>query len=203
MEDLFGSAVPVLLLVLPGFLATFIFYWLSDTPKPGQFERIVQALIGTAIIQFFVRYIELAALWIGKWYSFGEWNNEVLSLWSTGLAVLMGLALAYAGNNDFLYKLCRKLNLTHRSSDVSDWNFAHRTLKDRSIVLQLVDGRRLAGYPRSWPADPEKGHYLMQIPTWIVGNAYEPAIGIEFMLISATNVLWTEFLDKIEDDLDV
>lgn len=203
MEDLFGSAVPVLLLVLPGFLATFIFYWLSDTPKPGQFERIIQALIGTAIIQFFVRYIEIAALWIGKWYSIGEWNNEVLSLWSTGLAVLMGLALAYAGNNDVLYSLCRKLNLTHRSSDVSDWNFAHRTLKDRSIVLQFVDGRRLAGYPRSWPADPEKGHYLMQLPTWIVNNAYEPAVGIEFMLISSTDVLWTEFLEQVEDDLDV
>jgi hypothetical protein len=203
MEDLFGKAIPFLELVLPGFLATFVFYWLSDSPKPGQFERIIQALIGTAIIQFIVRYIEPVALWVGKWYSFGEWNSETLSLWSTGLAVLMGLALAHAANNDILYAACRKLNLTHRSSDGSDWRFAHRTLKDRAIVLQFLDGRRLAGYPRSWPTDPEKGHYLMQFPTWIVDDEFDPATGIEFMLISSVDVLWTEFLDPVEDDSDV
>lgn len=199
MDDLFGKAIPFLELVLPGFLATFIFYWLSDSPKPGQFERIVQALIGTVIIKFFIGYVEPSAIWVGEWYSFGEWNEEVLPLCSAGLAVLLGLALAYFSNNDVLYTLCRKLKLTHRSSDLSDWGFAHRTLNDRAIVLQFFDGRRLVGYPRSWPTDSEKGHYLMQFPTWIVDGEYQAAAGIEFMLIASADVLWTEFLNKVED----
>lgn len=68
--------------------------------------------------------------------------------------------------------------------------------------MQFIDGRRLAGYPRSWPTDPEKGHYLMQFPTWIVSNEFEPATGIEFMLVSSLDVSWTEFLDVVEDESD-
>jgi hypothetical protein len=200
MEEIFGQAIPILQLVLPGFLATFIFYWLSDSPKPGQFERIVQALFGTVIIRFLVGSVESAAHWIGHYHSFGEWTAQSTDLVSAFLAATLGLGLAYVGNNDFLYAISRKLNFTFRSAYGSDWRFAHRTLQQRSVVLQFLDGRRLAGYPRAWPTDPEKGHYLMQFPTWIVDDEYQPATGVSFMLVSASDVQWTEFLDLVEEE---
>lgn len=199
MDELFGQAVPILRLVLPGFLATFIFYWMSDAPKPSQFERIVQALMGTVAIQFCTECIKYAALWAGKYYEIGSWTGLSTGLCSVVLALFLGLTLAYLGNKDVLYSAGRKVGLTHRSAYRSDWHFAHRTLNDRSVVLQLLDGRRLAGYPRSWPSDTEKGHYLVQFPTWIVDNKFEPATGVSFMLISVVDVLWTEFLDPVED----
>jgi len=202
MEDFFGKAVPFLQVVLPGFLATFIFYWLSDSQKPGQFERVIQALIGTAIIQFLASYIQAFALMVGEFYCLGVWTEKSSAICSACLAVAFGLLLAYLGNNDILYRVARKMGLTHRSADGSDWRFAHRTLKDRSIVLQLLDGRRLAGYPRSWPTDPEKGHYLMQFPTWIENDQFVPAEGVSFMLVSGVDVQWTEFLEPVKDEED-
>jgi len=37
-------------------------------------------------------------------------------------------------------------------------------------------------------------------PTWIVDGNYEPADRITSMLISVTDVAWTEFLDQPEEE---
>lgn len=200
MDEIFGQAIPILQLVLPGFLATFIFYWLTDSPKPSQFERVIQALFGTALIRFLVELFQHLAIWIGQFHSFGTWDQQSTDLSSAFVGIVLGLGLAYFGNNDHLYTIARKLNFTFRSGYGSDWRFAHSTLKERSIVLQFVDGRRLAGYPRTWPTESEGGHYLMQFPTWIVDNEFQPATGVSFMLVPAAHIQWTEFLDLVNEE---
>ncbi len=44
----------VVAFLLPGFITAWIFYGLTSHPKPSQFERTIQALIFTFIIQIFV-----------------------------------------------------------------------------------------------------------------------------------------------------
>lgn len=132
----------------------------------------------------------------------------MILFWSYILAVALGLALAFISANDTLYKVARQANLTMRFSEGSEWCFAHRTLRDRGVILNFNDGRRLAGYPRAWPTCPEKGHYLIQFPTWIVANEgdqgadnFEPADGIEYMIIPNSEVMWTDFLSKPTEEV--
>ena len=46
-----SEIVNVIYALLPGFLAAWIFYALTAHPKQGPFERVVQALIFTGIVQ--------------------------------------------------------------------------------------------------------------------------------------------------------
>lgn len=199
MDTILAETLPVLRAVMPGFVITFIFYWLSDAPKPSQFERIIQALMATVVIQVAVEALRWFAFWAGQFHSIGQWTDTVATAWSVAIAIGSGLVLAKWANNDAIYAICRHLRLTSRSSD-GEWRFAHRTHKDRGITLQLKDGRRLAGYPRAWPTDPTTGHYLIIQPTWIVDDTYEPAERITSILISVSDVSWTEFLDRREEE---
>ena len=199
MDSVLAEALPVLQAVMPGFVVTFIFYWLSDAPKPGQFERVIQALMSTVVIQVIVDVIRSLSLLVGQYHSLGPWTDNVTVGFKITIAVGSGLLLAKWANSDAIYSVCRDLKLTSRSAD-GEWRFAHRTQKDRGVTLQLKDGRRLAGYPRAWPTDPGTGHYLIIQPTWIVGGSYEPADRITSMLISVADVAWTEFLDRPEEE---
>ncbi len=59
MEDLATKIIPLVQTLIPGFLTAMIFYWLADVKKPGQFERTVQALIGTGLITMMIAGIEV------------------------------------------------------------------------------------------------------------------------------------------------
>ena len=40
-----SEAVAVLIFLLPGFVAAAVFYALTSHPRPGEFARVVQALV--------------------------------------------------------------------------------------------------------------------------------------------------------------
>lgn len=194
MGEIAGKLLPVLQALLPGFLATIVFYWLADAKKPGQFEQVIQALICTALIKFVVDLISEVLVWVGQWHSFGLWTTNVATTWSLALAVVFGLCLAYLSQHDLLYKFARRIGLTSRAS-VGEWRYAFLRFPDRGIVLNFKDGRRLMGYPLAWPAEPEEGHFVMEFPTWLVGDEAQPQDGVTFLMVANSDVQWVEFLE--------
>ncbi|WP_237885745.1 DUF6338 family protein [Pseudomonas sp. PGPR40] len=141
MEDLVTKIIPLVQTLIPGFITTMIFYWLAEAKKPGQFERTVQALIGTGVITMMVPGIEQLFKYIGDhWFLLGNWTPLVESAWGVGLAVILGLGLAYASNHDYLYGIARGLGLTSRAS-YPEWVYAFRKRAGKSVVLTLLDGR--------------------------------------------------------------
>jgi len=194
MDEIAGSLMPILQALLPGFLAMITFYWLADAKKPGQFEQVIQALICTGLIRFIVDLIESGAGWIGHWISFGAWTDNVATIWAIALAVVFGLSLAFLSQHDLFYKLARRVGLTSRAS-VGEWRYAFLRFPDRAIVLHLKDGRRLMGYPLAWPADPEKGHFVIEFPTWLIESGEYPQDGVTFLLMANSDVQWVEFLE--------
>ena len=186
-------------MLIPGFITTTIFYWLADVKKPGQFERTVQALIGTGIITVIVAGISKALLWLGEnWVAIGLWTSNVESAWGIALAVCLGLGLSYASNHDYLYGVARQLGLTSRAS-YPEWVYAFRKRSGYSVVLTLLDGRRLFGYPQVWPTDPATGHFLITQPCWLdEQDEWIEMPGIESYLVSNSDVLMVEFLELQE-----
>jgi len=197
MEDLATKIIPLVQTLIPGFLTAMIFYWLADVKKPGQFERTVQALIGTGLITMMVAGIKAGLSWTGEHYfTLGEWTTQVEGVWGIGLAVALGLLLAFASNHDYLYRFARWLTLTSRSS-YPEWIYAFRKREGMSVVLTLLDGRRLFGYPAVWPTDPKEGHFLITQPCWMdENNQWIETPGIESYLIANVDVYLVEFLEQ-------
>lgn len=190
--------MPILQALLPGFLAMVVFYWLADAKKPGQFEQVIQALICTGLIKILVDGIAVIAFWVGQWVTLGSWTENVATSWAIALAIGFGLALAYFSRHDVLYKFARKVGLTAKAS-VGEWRYAFLRFPDRGVVLSLKDGRRLMGYPLAWPAEPESGHFVMEFPTWVVGEELVPQDGVTYLLIANSDVQWVEFLEPQGD----
>ena len=194
MEDLATKVLPLVQTLVPGFIMTMIFYWLSESPKPSQFERSIQALIGTAIISLVVAGIKWGLFYVGHhWFIVGDWSSTVETTWAVGIAVIIGFGLSYAANHDTLYRIARDKGLTSRAS-YREWIYAFRKFPGRAVVLNFLDGRRLFGYPLVWPTDPKDGHFMMQYPAWIVDDEYVDSPGVEFLLVCNVDVYFVEFL---------
>ena len=197
MEGIADGAIELLKFLLPGFVAAWVFYGFSAHAKPNQFERIIQALIFTVLLQVFVWLIRQVLFWIGDLgFVLGYWSEEVELGWMLVAAILFGFAATACVEHDLLHGLARRLKLTSRSSIASEWYGALGDY-DGYLVLHLKDERRLYGYPKAWPAEPEHGHFLMIRATWLASangsEAKQDEMSEQGMLICAEDVKMVEF----------
>jgi hypothetical protein len=193
MDSVAKETIDLLQYLLPGFLAAWIYYGFTSHPKPDQFERVVQALIFTLIVQAFV-YVEKAALNVVK-----LWTTELEVVCATLTAILLGAAFAYFANFDGFHRVARRIGITRETSYPSEWFGAF--LKNVTyVVLHLKDGRRIYGWPNEWPSEPSRGHFILVQPSWLTENAgnttEQPITGVESVLVNVEDVKWVEFMHK-------
>ena len=184
--------------LLPGFLTAWIFYGLTSHPKPSQFERTVEALIFTFIVQILV----ISLHWL-----FGTQGNTIVlrpydsisgSVSSLLLAILFGIILAYFTNNDSFHKQLRKVGFTTRTSHPSEWYYVFSE-KVTYVILHLKDGRRLYGWPKEWPVEPGQGQFYIMYPSWITDKAKQIDLPeLDGILINTEDVQWVEFVKRDE-----
>lgn len=202
MEELSSESVKLFAYLLPGFAAAWLFYGLTSHPKPSQFERVVQALIFTFVVQVLLLPIRGAALMVGRVVDLGSWTQASEMFSSLILAIGLGAALAFFTNNDLIHGRLRKLGFTSRTSHPSEWYcvFAERAAY---VILQLKDGRRLYGWPKEWPITPDHGQIYIQAASWIdeTGNVIDLP-ELDGVLISTKDVDWVEFMREGEQSND-
>ena len=128
--------------LLPGFLSAWIFYGLTSHPKPSQFERTVQALIFTFIVQILIPPLHWVLISIGNIIVLRPWDPISEGFASLFLAILLGIILAYFANSDSFHKQLRKTGFTTRTSHPSEWYYVFSE-KVTFVILHLKDGRRL------------------------------------------------------------
>ena len=186
--------------LLPGFLAAWVFYGLTSHPKPSQFERVIQALIFTFIIQTTIPGIRWILEWAGNSFSIRPWDSAAESLASFLVAIGLGTFLAVMTNADKLHKLLRALKLTSRTAHPSEW-YAVLAEKVTYVILHLKDGRRLLGWPKEWPVQSGHGQFYIMDPSWILDSGEESLLPeLDGILISATDVKWVEFMNLPEKE---
>lgn len=192
MGNVFSEVTPLLQFLLPGFLSAWVFYGLTSHPKPGQFERTIEALVFTFVVQAFTHLMEMILEAAGRWWAVGEWTPTSHLLWSVFLAMASGTVAAAAVNKDVFHRWFRKKGLTSRSSHPSEW-FCVLDTHAADVALHMKDGRRLTGWPKEWPVDPSAGQFYIQDPAWIQedGSLLE-LLDLDGIIIQATDVLWVE-----------
>lgn len=186
--------IQVLQYVLPGLFAAAIFYLVTPYKRPPPFEQVVQAMVFTLLIQVATFVEQQFALLVGRSFSLGHWTEQSEFAANFINALLLGGGIGYIGSSykarSWLYRFSGKMSL-----DASEW-FAAFEKNERFVVLQLKDGRRLFGWPKQWPSDPNEGHLLMMRVSWLTGKTKVRAKGVDSLLIAAQDVKWVEFLNE-------
>lgn len=203
MENLSSDIISILQYLLPGFVAAWIFYSLTSYPKPSQFERVIQALIFTLIVQATVSVIIFIINYVGTFWDDRTTPESFNFVCSVFVAVAFGFAFSYFANNDKLHKYFRDKKITRETSFPSEWFGAF--LKDVTfVVLHFHDERRLYGWPVEWPSEPTKGHFVLADPSWVGENGEDVRIlGVKNILVNVNDVKWVEFMEKTWEKADV
>jgi hypothetical protein len=190
MENVNLEVIESLKYLLPGFISAWIFYALTSYPKQSQFERVIQALVFTAIIRGILEVFSLIFNTIQNdlWFENSDFLISII------LSFVLGLILSWLSNNDKFHKLLRYLKITKETSYASEW-FSAFSSGTTYVVLHLKDQRRIYGWPREWPTEPDHGHFLLQNASWLEeGNKEIPLSDVDSILIDSSNVELVEFV---------
>ena len=216
-----SEVVKIIYELLPGFIVAWIFYNLTAYPKPAPFERVVLALIFTVIVRAVIIITKHISFGISNWFVLGQWGNDVELVISILYAISLGLLLAWFVNNDFptclfrkgelelrfkhwkwIQRILSKFNLSEKTLHPTEWYSAFYS-NSNYIVLNLKNGRRLYGWPKQYPDDPDQGHFIITDPEWLLDSGERaPLYTVQSMLVPASTVLSVDFL-KYPSDVKV
>ena len=158
-----SEVINVLAFLVPGFVAAAIYYSLTSHPKPGAFERLIQALIFTAVIQAAVALLPDSLpspeIDIGADV---PWDPA----WPVAIAVILALFVVVVVNYDLAHSLFRWLRITRETSYASEWYSAFNRHRGLPVVLHLAGKRRLYGWAEEWPSHPGEGHFRIVEGEW-------------------------------------
>lgn len=198
MPELSKDLVALLQYLAPGLVVAWVFFGLTSHNKPSQFERVVQALIFTVVIQLLVASEKLVAEALGHWFIVGPWTDSSALLAALLTALVLGVTLSACANADSLHSLSRRLGITSRTSHPCEW-FGIFKGYPRFVVLQLKDGSRVFGWPKVWPSEPGAGHFFITSASRTVNDEDQDLAHLEGILIDAKDVSWVEFAKEPEE----
>lgn len=193
MDSLIKDVIPLLQYLLPGFLAAWIFYSLTAFKRPDTFGQIVQALIFTLVIQSLVVGLEGLLLLAGeRFFSIGVWDRKSEALWSAVIALVMGFLSCHIAHGDRLHALLRKLKITAKKSFPCEWYSAFSS-RPGFVILHLIGGKRLFGWPSEWPSEPANGQFVLEFPRWIDSDGNLLPGRAKALVIDVSKVSCVEF----------
>lgn len=194
VTDTSESLISVLQYLLPGLVSAWIFYGFTPYDRPEHFERIVQALIFTAVVQAITDSILIFAPGIPI-------PSLAVSLL---VAVPIGFTAVQIANRDTLHRWLRSLRWTGETSFASEWYRAFDQYSPGYVLVELRDGRQVSGYVLAWASRPSGGHLGLQNVEWL---GSEPHVlgapsAIKELLIPVEEILMLYFLEADDDPRD-
>ncbi|WP_449649162.1 DUF6338 family protein [Rahnella aceris] len=199
MEAISADVVNLLKYLTPGFIAAWIFYSLTGHLKPSQFERVVQALIMTFIIQLIVVILKIIFVYIGKKTNFviSDWTETTSVIWSTLLSFIYGLSFSYLCNNDCIHSLLRKLKFTKESSSRREW-LETPEFRNAPITLHLKNNKRIHGWPKETNSALDVGHFLLEKAAWLNKDDGFEDVFSKYVMIKSSEIEYVEIYEKEE-----
>ena len=191
-----GEVVDVLVFLLPGFVAASVFHSLASHPKPGTFDRLIQALVFTVIVHAIIVGISSAAN-IANITLEESW----IPVLAVSISVMLALMTVYWSNNDTMHGILRRLGITKETSYPSEWYSTFWRLNDCYVVLHLKGERRLYGWPEEWPSQPDRGHFRISESQWLTENDENDGVSeteVSAILIPANDVEMVEFIKSVD-----
>ncbi|MGE0361454.1 MAG: DUF6338 family protein [Vicinamibacterales bacterium] len=196
------AVIDVLTYLLPGFIAAAVFYSLTPSARPIPFERVVQALMFTMLVQVGVVVVQAVTGFASAYIHLGLWTENTRLVWSVVLAGVLGLCLGWMQNSDGVHSVLRKTGATCQTSFPSEWYGAFSRNKGY-VVLHLKGERRLYGWPEEWPSVPGQGQFVMANAEWLDGLERIPLSGVRRVMVNGLDVEMVEFMEVAPPEGDI
>jgi len=202
MGNLNFESFQILLFLIPGFISIWLIDLLIAREKKSAFDKIIESLILSFLIYLVAAFfskkfpvsLEVVADNQGsKFYSLHYDNTSFLIVAVISLVIALIISVAY--NHDWVMGILRKLKITKRTSRISVWNDVFID-KDKHIIINFSNGRRIYGWPEYFSEDPEKPFIYLHDPSWIDNDKFVD-LGIDGMLI--TNKQDIESIEFLRD----
>lgn len=184
--------------LLPGFLAAAVFHNLTAHPKSAAtFERVIQALIFSAVLQVATYSVIQVYAYLGQQDpTVASWSSESSLAVSLILALIFGLGLSVCANNNFPHRFFPRWVST-RTFYPSEW-FHSLHANPCNLFITLKDGRRIYGWPVEFPDAVDAGHFVLCNAQWISDdNSSAAFVPGHYVLIRATDI---EFIELARQD---
>jgi hypothetical protein len=180
------ESVSVLLVLLPGFLASSVFTALQKRKESTAFVQFMEALAFSFLIQATV-----AAFGLGQPILAQPESQEQLPgfEYRTGpllIAVALSLALpcvlSFLTENDWVFRHARRLRITSRTGKSSMWLDLF-TNNIHYFVVHFTDGSRAMGWPYSYSDTPEEGMLYLTDAVWVDDDDQLLEMGAEGLFV--------------------
>ena len=144
-----------------------------------------------------VYFYKIIAVYLSKYWGLDSGDGDIELVISVLIATVLSFLFAFFANNDKFHSIIRKIGISKETSYPSEW-YGEFSNKVTYVVLHLDGERRLYGWPKEWPTNPEKGHFSIQQGSWLNNDDGEeaPLTGVETILIPAKDVQMVEFMGK-------
>ena len=163
------ESLAVLLVLLPGFLASLVYSALQERREASGFRQFMEALGFSLVIQIFL-------LALGEPLPFAPlsqdgrvigvlFGTKALTI-SSALAVLLPAGLSGMVERDLLLPWLRRLGVTSRTGRASAWLDAFARQRAH-VTIHFRDGFRVIGWPLVYSDSPDEGMIYLQDPAWV------------------------------------
>lgn len=195
LKDL-KDIVPILLFLLPGFLTTRVIGILAIRRESDSFDKVIQAFVFT--------FVNMLCFSVARWVleHLSGLKFDRVDFYTTGNLVLMvtcsvgiGLACSWEINNEPLLRKLRGLGLTKKTYKPGVWmeTFQH---VERYVVVHLVDGRRVYGFPRFYSDRDGERSLFLEDASWLNDqNNLLNQTRMSIYLDEKSGILLIEFID--------
>lgn len=190
MEGLGFETLEVLLILLPGFLASLIISALTVRKEKTELDKVVEALVYSFVLwviwgAFILKHplaveVERVSEKSSRYY-FSVSSIEML--WLLLMAILLGLLLSTVYTHDIPTEILRWLKLTRATTRASVWDDVFSDVQ-RYVIVEFNDGRRVMGWPSYISNTPDENSLFLEDASWVMDDGSEQTIKGPGMLIT-------------------
>lgn len=209
MDSLTLQGLQILLILLPGFVTSWIVLALTVRPPQTELDKIIEALF----YSFVTYFLSILTLGIkptviiitqtggsGMQLGVDVFALRQFVLWSFLLSVAMGLIISALNTNDLPTRFLRWARITRRSSRSSVWSDVFHDIT-AFVIIEFIDGRRLRGWPRYFSDTPEEGSIFLEHAAWILDDGTPVEIEGPGILVTKSLPIQTiSFLSGVQSE---
>src|SRR5579872_3131825 len=151
------EALAVLLVLLPGFVCAKIVQWLCPRPQQTEMERVVDALVYSAVVYLIFLLI----------FGFPTALTRKRAAVLLTIPVVLAFLISYLMTNDSIGSVLRKCRITHRTTRPSLWHDVFHKYESHYVVVELGDGRVALGWVEFYSDFPSAPSLFLNDACWI------------------------------------
>jgi len=192
------ESLAVLLILLPGFLASLVYSALQERREASGLRQFMEALAFSFVIQLALGVFRLdpaVAPLVREGRVEGVRVRASGLMASAVLALGLPVALSILVERDLLLGGARRLRITTRTGRASVW--LDVLAQEAHVLLHFRDGTQVVGWPLYYSDSSEEGMIYLQGPSWVSEDGSRVPMNVDDLF--ACNRSELKFLTVVRD----